>query len=313
MTYDEKRKKLKVISFDQEQQKIIEIEQMVETFADVGGLEEAKKKIRTDFIMPIQSPEFFEAFGKKVGGGLLFYGPPGCGKTFLAKAVAGEINVPFLHLDLQTILSKWSGEAEQNLHDFFEDARMRKPCVLFIDELDALGGNRQKMSSHHDRTLVNQLLIELDGSTSDNEGLYVIGATNTPWYLDPALRRPGRFNSLVFLSPPTFEERKEILAIKIKGKPQEDLQLDLVAKYTEHFSGADMEYLVKDAIDLAITRSFETGEIQPLSNQDLLTAMEKRQPTTLEWFTTAKSYATFSDANQEYQGVLDYLSQNNLK
>lgn len=313
MAFDKNRKSLKVISFDEKQQKMIEIEQTVETFADVGGLAEAKKKIQTDFIMPIQSPEFFEAFGKKVGGGLLFYGPPGCGKTYLAKAIAGEINVPFLHLDLQQILSKWSGEAEQNLHEFFEDARRRKPCVLFIDELDALGGNRQKMSSHHDRILVNQLLIELDGSTSDNEGLYVIGATNTPWYLDPALRRPGRFNSLVFLAPPTYEERQEILAIKTKGKPQEALQLELVAKYAEHFSGADIDFLIKDAIDLAITRSFETGKIQPLTNEDLLAAMSKRQPTTLEWFATAKSYATFSDANQEYQDVLDYLVQHNLK
>lgn len=313
MEHDKQRPNLKVVSFDKEQDKIVELEQRIETFADVGGLEEVKKKIKVDFIMPIQSPEIFKAFGKEVGGGILFYGPPGCGKTFLARAVAGEINANFLHLDLQSILSKWSGEAEQNMHEFFEDARRKTPCVLFIDELDALGGNRQKMNSHHERLLVNQLLIELDGSMANNEGIYVIGATNTPWYLDPAIRRPGRFNSLIFLSPPELEERKAILALKTEGKPQEDLQLDLVAKYTEHFSGADLEYLVKDAIDSAITRSFETGEIQPLTNQDLLKAMKKRQPTTLEWFATAKSYATFSDANKEYLDVLDYISKNNLK
>ncbi|NMD72072.1 ATP-binding protein [Bacillus sp. DNRA2] len=313
MKQDNMRDKLKVISYDKEQNKIIELEQKRETFADVGGLENVKKKIKVDFIMPIQSPEIFKAFGKEVGGGLLFYGPPGCGKTFLAQAVAGEINAQFLHLDLQAILSKWSGEAEQNLHEFFEDARRRTPCVLFIDELDALGGNRQKLSAHHDRMLVNQLLIELDGSVSNNEGIYVIGATNTPWYLDPALRRPGRFNSLIFLPPPDIEERKAILKIKTNEKPQEELQLELVAKFTDHFSGADLEYLVKDAIDSAITRSFETGEIQPLTNQDLLVAMEKRKPTTLEWFATAKSYALFSDVNHEYQDVLDYIHQNNLK
>lgn len=313
MNRENQQDKLKVVSFDKERNKIVELEQKRQTFKDVGGLEEVKKKIKMDFILPIQSPDIFKAFGKEIGGGLLFYGPPGCGKTFLAQAVAGEINAHFIHLDLQSILSKWTGEAEQNLHEFFEDARRRPPCVLFIDELDALGGNRQKMSAHHDRMLVNQLLIELDGSVSDNEGVYVIGATNTPWYLDPALRRPGRFNSLIFLPPPELEERKAILTIKTEGKPQQDLQLDLVAKYTEHFSGADLEYLVKDAIDSAIARSFETGEIQPLSNQDLLSAMEKRQPTTLEWFATAKSYATFSDANQEYKDVLDYIYKNNLK
>lgn len=313
MRQDRQRDKLKVISYDKAEDKIVELDQKKITFADVGGLEEVKKKIRTDFIMPIQSPEVFQAFGKEVGGGLLFYGPPGCGKTFLARAVAGEINARFLHLELQAILSKWAGEAEQNMHQFFEDARKQTPCVLFIDELDALGGNRQKMISHHDRMLVNQLLVELDGSISDNDGVYVIGATNTPWYLDPALRRPGRFNSLVFLPPPSLEERKAILALKTADKPQQDLQLDIVAKYTEHFSGADLEYLVKDAIDAAIQRSFETGEIQPLMNEDLLTAMKKRQPTTLEWFRTAKSYAVFSDANHEYQEVLDYIYQYNLK
>jgi cell division protease FtsH len=307
------REKLKVISFDKDQNQIVELEQKRDTFADVGGLEEVKKRIQMDFIMPIQSPEVFKAFGKEVGGGLLFYGPPGCGKTFLARAVAGEINARFVHLDLQSILSKWSGEAEQNLHDFFEDARKRTPCVLFIDELDALGGNRQKMSSHHDRMLVNQLLMEMDGSVSNNEGIYVIGATNTPWYLDPALRRPGRFNSLIFLPPPQLEERKAILTLKTMEKPQQDLQLDLVAKYTEHFSGADLEYLVKDAINYAISRSFETGRIQPLTNEDLVEAMEKRQPTTLEWFATAKSYALFSDVNQEYKEVLEYIYKNNLK
>ncbi len=313
MNQESQRDKLKVISFDKEKNQIVEIEEKRDTFADVGGLEEVKKQIKIDFILPIQSPEIFQAFGKEIGGGLLFYGPPGCGKTFLARAVAGEINARFVHLDLQSILSKWSGEAEQNLHDFFEDARKRTPCVLFIDELDALGGNRQKMSAHHDRLLVNQLLIELDGSASNNEGIYVIGATNTPWYLDPALRRPGRFNSLIFLPPPQLEERKAILALKIKGKPQEDIQLDLIAAYTEHFSGADLDHLVKDAINFAIARSFETGEIQPLTNEDFMKAMEKRQATTLEWFATAKSYALFSDVNQEYKDVLNYIYKNNLK
>ncbi|KYG29561.1 ATP-binding protein [Alkalihalobacillus trypoxylicola] len=312
MNHNEQPSKLKVISFDKEQNKMVELEQKLETFADIGGLEEVKKKVKLDFILPIQSPEVFKAYGKELSGGLLFYGPPGCGKTFLARAIAGEIHAHFLHLDLPSILSKWSGEAEQNLHEFFEDARRKTPCVLFIDELDAVGGNRQAMNSHHERTLVNQLLMELDGTKSNNEGMYVIGATNTPWYLDPALRRPGRFNSLIFLPPPNLDGRKEILSIKTDGKPQEDLQLDLIAKYTEHFSGADLEYVIKDAIDLAIAKAFETGEIQPLTNQDLLTSMKKRQPTTLDWFATAKNYAVFSDANHEYRDVLDYISVHNL-
>lgn len=169
------------------------------------------------------------------------------------------------------------------------------------------------MGSHHQRTLVNQLLVEMDGSNSFNEGVYIIGATNTPWYIDPALRRPGRFNSLVFVAPPTYEERLTILDLKTKDKPKTELQLDLVAKYAEHFSGADLTYLVEDAINQAIQRSFETGQLQPLSNEDLLEAMKKRQPTTLDWFSTAKNYATFSDVNKDFDKVLDYMKEHRLK
>ena len=253
---------------------MVEVEESKITFDDVGGMEDIKKKINMDFIMPIKNPEYFQAFGKKVGGSLLFYGPPGCGKTFLARAVAGEINANFIHLELQAILSMWSGEAEKSLHEVFEEARKTKPCILFIDELDAYGGNRQKMGAHHQRTLVNQLLVEMDGSNSFNEGVYIIGATNTPWYIDPALRRPGRFNSLVFVAPPNNEERLTILELKTKDKPRMELQLEFVSKYAEHFSGADLTYLVEDAINEAIQRSFETGQLQPLSNEDLLKAMK---------------------------------------
>lgn len=307
------REKIKVISFDREKNKMVEAEETIQTFADVGGMEEIKKRINMDFILPIQSPEYFKAFGKQTGGSLLFYGPPGCGKTFLARAVAGEIHANFIHLELQAILSMWSGESEKNLHEVFEEARKTKPCILFIDELDAFGGNRQKMGAHHQRTLVNQLLVEMDGSNSFNEGVYIIGATNTPWYIDPALRRPGRFNSLIFVAPPSLEERLTILDLKTKDKPRTELQLDIVAKYAEHFSGADLTYLVEDAINQAIQRSFETGQLQPLSNEDLLAAMKLRQPTTLDWFSTAKNYATFSDVNKDFDKVLDYMSEHGLK
>lgn len=307
------REKMKVISFDSERNRMVVKEEAAVTFADIGGMEDIKKKVNMDFILPIRSPEFFEAYGRKTGGSLLFYGPPGCGKTFFARAVAGEINANFIHLELHSVLSCWSGEAEKNLHDIFEKARKTKPCILFIDELDAFGGNRQKIGSHHDRILVNQLLMEMDSGNAANEGVYVIGATNTPWYIDPALRRPGRFNSLIFITPPSLEERLAILELKTKNKPQTDLQLDIVAKYSEHFSGADLTYLVEDAINHAIQRSFETGELQPLSNEDLLVAMEKRQPTTLDWFSTAKNYARFSDANKDFEIVLDYMTAHNLQ
>lgn len=307
------KQKLKVIQFDRTKNTFVETTEPQEKFDDVGGLEEVKKKIRMNFILPLQNPEFFKAYGKEAGGSLLLYGPPGCGKTFLAKAIAGEIEANFLHLELQAILSMYVGESEHNLHDVFERAREQKPCVLFIDELDAVGGSRQNMRQHHERMLVNQLLIELDGLKSHNDGVFVIGATNTPWYLDSALRRPGRFNQLIFLPPPSDEERELILHLKTKGKPQTSLNLTKVANKTEHFSGADLEQLVNDAIETALQRSMESGELHPLTNDDILNALKQRKPTTLEWFATAKNYAIFSDVNKNYQYVLDYIKENKIK
>ncbi|GGD84746.1 ATP-binding protein [Paenibacillus nasutitermitis] len=316
MSEDDKRRerpKLKVIHFDKDQQSLVETEQPQLTFDDVGGLEEVKQNIRMNFVLPLQQPEMFEAFGKQAGGSLLLYGPPGCGKTFLARAVAGEINANFIHLELQAILSMYIGESEHNLHDLFEKAREEKPCVLFIDELDALGGSRHQMRQHHERMLVNQLLLELDGLESFNDQVFVIGATNTPWYLDTALRRPGRFNQLSFVSPPGAEERATILQLKTAGKPQQDLDIRKIAGATSHFSGADLNQLVDEATQLALHRSLKAGSIQPITNEDLTQSLKNRKPTTLEWFQTAKNYATFSDSNKDYQVVLDYMKQHRLR
>ncbi|MDR6879864.1 ATP-binding protein [Bacillus sp. 3255] len=310
---ERRRKKLKLIQFNKDDHTLVESEKPEVTFADVGGLEEVKKKIRLNFILPLQQPEVFKAYGKEAGGSLLLFGPPGCGKTFLARAVAGEIDANFMHIELQAILSMYVGQSEHNLHDIFQKARENKPCVIFIDELDAMGGSRHQMRQHHDRMLVNQLLLELDGLQSNNDNVFVIGATNTPWYLDSALRRPGRFNHLVFVPPPEETERQTILQLKLAGKPAEALNLAKLAGDTRLFSGADLEQVVKDAIDCAMERTFETGDIQPIRQEDLRAAAKSRKATTLEWFATAKNYATFSDVNRDYQIVLDYAKKHGIK
>ncbi|MBW5446400.1 AAA family ATPase [Cohnella sp. CFH 77786] len=310
---ERRRKNLKLIQFSKDDQSLIESDKPKETFADVGGLDDVKKKIRMNFILPLKQPEVFAAYGKEAGGSLLLYGPPGCGKTFLARAVAGEIEANFMHIELQAILSMYVGQSEHNLHDIFEKARENKPCVIFIDELDAMGGSRHQMRQHHDRMLVNQLLMELDGLQTHNNQVFVIGATNTPWYLDSALRRPGRFNHLVFVPPPGEAERQKILELKLSGKPTDSLNLTRIAAETRHFSGADLEQVVKDAVESAMERTFETGDIQPITQEDLKKSLKSRKPTTLEWFSTAKNYATFSDVNRDYQIVLEYAKQHGIK
>jgi cell division protease FtsH len=308
-----RRNKLKMLKFDKDGKDLLESEKPNETFADVGGLDEVKKKIRMNFILPLKQPELFAAYGKEAGGSLLLYGPPGCGKTFLARAVAGEINANFMHIELQAILGMYVGQSENNLHGIFEKAREHKPCVIFIDELDAMGGSRNQMRQHHDRILVNQLLMELDGLRSVNEEVFVIGATNTPWYLDSALRRPGRFNHMIFVPPPAETERSTILELKLANKPLGSLDLARIARDTKHFSGADLEQIVKDAIESALERTLETGDIQPITQDDLRKAAKHRKATTLDWFATAKNYATFSDVNQDFQIVLDHMKEHGIK
>lgn len=307
-----RRQRLKLIHFSREVLGFVESEKPNVTFKDVGGLDDVKKRINLSFILPLKQPEVFAAYGKSAGGSLLLYGPPGCGKTFLARAVAGEIDVNFMHVELQAILSMYVGEAQHNLHDFFDTARENKPCVMFFDELDALGGSRHQMR-HFDRMLVNQLLLELDGLDSRTDNIFIIGATNTPWYIDSALRRPGRFNHLVFVPPPDKAERQKILELKLADKPTDSIDLNVAADVTKFFSGADLDQVVQDAVESAMERTFAKGEIQPITQKDLLSAIRKRKPSTLEWFATAKNYAAFSDVNRDYQVVLDYMKKHGIR
>ena len=178
-------------------------------FNDVGGMDDIKKEIDLKIIKPLVHAELYKSYGKKIGGGILLYGPPGCGKTFIAKATAGQIQSKFFSVGLNDILDMWIGNSEKNLHDIFEIARRNKPCVLFFDEIDALGASRSDMKQSGGRNLINQFLLELDGINSDNDGILVLGATNTPWNLDTAFRRPGRFDRIIFIPPPD-EKVKEI-------------------------------------------------------------------------------------------------------
>ena len=166
--------------------------------ADVAGMEDVKARLEVSLLGPIRNPELMRAYKISARGGLLLYGPPGCGKTFLAKAVSGELDANFYPIGISDVLQQYLGNSERAVHEIFEVARRNAPCVLFFDEVDALGMRRANMrgDSGH-RTVVNALLAETDPATSDNTGVYVIGATNAPWDVDPALCRPGRFHRVI--------------------------------------------------------------------------------------------------------------------
>ncbi|HEY1369954.1 MAG TPA: AAA family ATPase [Gaiellaceae bacterium] len=277
------------------------------TFADVGGLDEVKKTIHRTIVLPFQRPELYERYGRRAGGGVLLFGPPGCGKTMLARATAGECGLPFSNVRIEEILDPMFGISERNLHDAFLQARHAAPCVLFLDELDAIGFARRKHSGSAGRPLVDQLLQELDAIGSDNRELLVLAATNAPWDVDEALKRPGRFDRVLFVPPPDEEARTRILELHLSGRPTEGLDLARLARRTPLFSGADLRALVERATDLVIDEALETGGDPPLATTHVEAALKGMRPSTLEWLATARNYVEFANQGGRYDEVSRFL------
>ncbi|RLG53590.1 MAG: AAA family ATPase [Thermoproteota archaeon] len=223
-------------------------------WTDIGGLEKVKEELRMAIEWPLKYPELFEKSGAKAPKGILLYGPPGCGKTLLAKAVANESESNFISVKGPEILSKWVGESERAIREIFRKARQAAPCIIFFDEIDAIAPMRGSGigDSRVTERIISQLLTEIDG-LEELRNVVVIAATNRPDLLDPALLRPGRFDRLIYVSPPDLQTRKEILKVHTRNKPlADDVNLDKLAELTEGYTGADLEALCNTAAILAI-------------------------------------------------------------
>ena len=283
-------------------------------FSDVGGLDTVKDAIRMKIVLPFQRPEVFAAYGKKRGGGILLYGPPGCGKTLLARATAGEVGAAFLNVAIDQILDMWFGNSEAKLSALFDEARRRAPAVLFFDELEAIGGSRQQIRQGPGRTLVNQLLAEMDGVDSANDRLLVMAATNAPWHVDSALLRPGRFDRVQFVPPPDASARGEILRLNLRRRPTaSDLDLRGLVDQSDGLSGADLADLVERSVEAPLREALRTGTTRDLTAADLSAALGESRASTNDWFATAKNYATFANAGGLYDDLVAYMGSRKKK
>lgn len=249
---------------------------------DVAGLENAKEQIKVRMIYPFTHPDLAKHFGVKKGGGLLFYGPPGTGKTMLAKAVAAEIDAAFFTVRPSDIMSKWVGEAEQNIAKLFSAARSFERAIIFIDEIEALIPKRRGGGIVM-RRVVPQILSEMEGFSKSKEDSYVIlfiGATNEPWALDEAVLRPGRFDEKIYIPLPDFDARLSILNLNLGDKPlSDDISLEEIARLLDGHSGADIRRICEKASEIPFIESVRTGEERDnIERQNLLTAVEQINP-----------------------------------
>lgn len=239
----------KVMNFGKSRARRYDEEKLKITFKDVAGAEEAKQELE-EVVEFLKHPQKYNDLGAKIPKGVLLYGPPGTGKTLLAKAVAGEAGVPFFSISGSDFVEMFVGVGASRVRDLFDQAKKSAPCIVFIDEIDAVGRQRGAgLGGGHDEReqTLNQLLVEMDGFSA-NEGIIMIAATNRPDILDPALLRPGRFDRQIVVDRPDIKGRTEILKVHVKGKPMgQDVNLDVIAQRTPGFTGADLSNLVNEA------------------------------------------------------------------
>ncbi|MFA5108332.1 MAG: tetratricopeptide repeat protein [Candidatus Micrarchaeia archaeon] len=260
-------------------------------FKDVAGMSKMKEEIREAAVYPLVKPELAKTYGKLGGGGIMLYGPPGCGKTFIVKATAGECSSSFINAKVSDIVDMYVGQTEKNLHNIFETGRKNAPCIVFFDEVEALGGRREEMTgaSQYLKMAVNQLLYEMDGLEANNVNLLVIGATNAPWDVDPALRRSGRFGKTIYIPEPDFTSRKEIFKLHAKKLPVVPLMpWWFMALATDGYASADLKAISEEAAAIPWRTAFKTGYERKVNAMDYVQAIIKKKSTLPPWYAQAK-------------------------
>jgi AAA+ superfamily predicted ATPase len=280
--------------------------------ADVAGLAEVKARLEAAFLAPMRNPELRRLYGKSLRGGLLLYGPPGCGKTFIARAVAGELGAHFLAVSFADVVDMYIGSSERNIREMFTIARRNAPCVLFLDEVDAIGQKRSQLRNTPMRSAVNQLLLELDDVTGGNDGVFVLAATNHPWDVDSALRRPGRFDRTLLVLPPDLQAREAVFRFHLKDRPVAGINLAKLAGMTDGYSAADIAHVCESAAELALLDSARSGQARMIGQEDLAAATAQVRPSLAPWFESARNVALFANEGGAYDDLAAYLKKRKM-
>lgn len=289
-----------------------DVEQAGLKLADVAGMAEVKRRLEAAFLAPMRNPELRRLYGKSLRGGLLLYGPPGCGKTFIARAVAGELGARFMPVSFADVIDMFVGQSERNIHEVFGIARRHAPCVLFLDEVDALGQKRSQLRHTPMRSAVNQLLLELDDVAGSNEGVFLLAATNHPWDVDSALRRPGRFDRTLLVLPPDQPAREGVFKYHLRERPVAGVDVGRLARLTEGYSGADIAHVCETSAEHALMDSVEQGTPRLIGQADLEAAIAEVKPSLGPWLETARNVALFANEGGAYDDLAAYLRKRRM-
>ena len=292
--------------------RVFDVEQTGLRLSDVAGMTDVKERLEAAFLAPMRNPELRKLYGKSLRGGLLMYGPPGCGKTFIARAVAGELGARFLTVSFADVIDSMLGQSERNIHEIFGVARQNAPCVVFLDEVDAIGQKRTQLRHTPMRAVVNQLLLELDDVAAGNEGVFLLAATNHPWDVDSALRRPGRFDRMLLVLPPDQPARAAIFRYHLRDRPVERVDPERLARLTDGYSGADIAHVCESAAELALLDSVRRGEPRMIGQADLESAIADVRPSLSPWFDAARNVALFANEGGAYDDLAAYLKKNRM-
>ncbi len=276
-------------------------------FDDIAGLEEVKENIKEAIVYPFRYPDEYKYFGVKPGGGILLYGPPGCGKTLLAAAAAAECGAVFINLKISDIKDKYVGESEKRIKEVFNLARSYEKAILFFDEIDALAGERSSSMEGHERSLVNELLSQMDGleAKGAEKRYLVLAATNRPWDVDIALRRAGRFDTTVFIPHPDFEARKRIFELSLKDKPCK-VDIAKLAEMTEGYASAEIVDICEKAAKIPLRERIKEGKPRrEITMQDFERVIGERKTVLSSWYPKALKELAVTEEVEIFQELIE--------